>query len=133
MLRLLDRLFGKRHPSHPVSKSAEDLEREAFYALFSGIKLRILSTAPAVPLLGDFGAPTRIGIAEDPLGAMATLGDQRPDACAVCGENLTREDRVPASLEPVFPSGVQYLMPVWVHRLCLESCPETEQQRGVPW
>ena len=133
MLKLLERLFGMRRLSRSAPESTRDGEREAFYALFKGIKLRILATPPAVPLLGNFGAPTRVGIAEDPLDAVGTLGGQRPDACAVCGGTLTHEQRVPASLEPVFPSGVQYLMPVWVHRQCLELCPQTEQQRGVPW
>ncbi len=133
MLRLFDRIFGVRRSPRAEVISPEEAEREAFYALFKGIKLRTLGTPPAVPLLGDFGTPARVGIAEDPVDAMETLSGQRPDACAVCGETLTHQERVPASLEPVFSSGVQYLMPVWVHRHCLESCPQTEQQRGIPW
>jgi hypothetical protein len=133
VLNFLDRFLGGPRTPRSSSDEAVESEREAFYALFKGITLRILSTPPAVPLLGEFGTPTRVGIAEDPLGAMDVLGGPRPEACAVCGLGVGIEERVPASLEPVFPSGVQYLMPVWVHRLCLEGCPQTEQQRGIPW
>jgi hypothetical protein len=101
-----------------------------------GITLRVLPRPPAIPIPGDFGPLARVGIARDPdeleslLGSPAYgLGPQ----CPVCGNTTEGHQRLRGSLQPEFVSGPSFLMPVWIHPTCLEACPDTGEQRGVPW
>jgi L-lactate dehydrogenase complex protein LldF len=109
-----------------------DPDREQWVALFQGIKLRLLPGPPAIPL-SMTGLPLkRVGIAEDP-PEMAKQHFRGSDTCPVCGKSTSEGSRIAASLQPEFVNGMDYLEGVWVHPSCLESCPMTDEQRGIPW
>ena len=112
-----------------------DADRERFWALYRGITLRLLTAAPAIELSHPFGEPVRVGIAQDPLEADQLLPEPIPrqPSCAVCGSLAEVGQRLPASLQPEFANGFSYQVGVWVHPECLARCPDTGEQRGVPW
>ena len=111
----------------------ENEEREKWRALFSGIKLRLLTAPPKVDVYGlEFGELRLVGVSLDP----EEVADQiwrESDVCPICGEKTTPADAIAASLQPEFNSGLSYLMGVWIHRACFEKCPESDEERGVPW
>ena len=115
-----------------VAAEPDEEAREKFDALFRGIKLRILTNPPAIPLSLGCGTPLRVGIAPDPIEVADRLL-RRSDTCAICGEVTMAGERIAASLLPEFENHVSYLEGVWVHQSCLDSCIETDEQRGIPW
>jgi hypothetical protein len=60
-----------------------------------------------------------------------------PPQCAVCGStHFDDGDRLSAQLMPKLDygeKGFEYLMRVWVHGACFESCVETNEPDPVPW
>ena len=57
-----------------------------------------------------------------------------PSECAVCGSNkFETGKRLLALLNPRFEGGFRFLMLVWVHPECFESCIETTELKPTPW
>lgn len=57
-----------------------------------------------------------------------------PETCPVCGsDQFDESDRLSALLIPRFKSGFEFLMGVWVHQFCFQSCQETNEPDPVPW
>jgi hypothetical protein len=116
----------------------QDDDWERWRSHFRGIRRRLLPHGPAAPVDhgGAFGRLVRVTISEDPveIDQHPTGGPQsRKETCAICGTPTTAAFRIAASLEPEFESGLTYLTPVWVHNQCFEQCPQTNEERGVPW
>lgn len=88
------------------------------------------------PLISDTlsaaGAPVSITIALDP-PRFALEGWRSSEVCPLCGESTNRVQRLPATIHPVFESGLSVGIGVWVHRACFERCPDAGEPTPVPW
>ena len=116
---------------HVMSEEEQAQVRSMYY----GIKRRELPGGSKLPVdpTGECGELKRLTISPDPPEAPDWISVYRKDTCPVCGAAAETSDRQPASLEPNFASGLSFLIPVWVHRMCLDQCPESNDQRGIPW
>ena len=58
-----------------------------------------------------------------------------PPECAVCGSSeFEPNERSSALLMPRFDyRDLEYVMRIWVHPKCFESCIETNEPDPVPW
>jgi hypothetical protein len=125
---------------HSAAAVAAQLRR---YAAAKKIKivLRILISEAkvSIPLIDPpdkrFGPLDRVGISlweptADQLQNMLPF----PEICPVCGSGqFNNGERLSALLMPCFKSGFQFLMGVWVHQFCFQSCQETNEPDPVPW
>ena len=108
---------------------------ERMRELCRGITLRLLP-ADAISRLRDdrFGTPKRALIGRDPdeLESMLTIVAREP-VCPICGEATELStDAVRATLEIAYDR-LDIGRLVWTHGECLARCPDTGEQRGIPW
>jgi len=110
-----------------------EAQAEEFRAAFIGIMKRELPNEPRVtPYYPEsWGEPTAVHISPDPI--IEEKFERFTETCPVCGIATDPEQRVPATLEPVFTNGLGFGVSVWTHPACLNACRETTIQRGVPW
>lgn len=71
-------------------------------------------------------------ISEDPPQFSAKMWRQS-DLCPVCGMTTVGSQRLPGTLHPTFSNGYDFLLGVWVHRACFESCPLVDEPAPIPW
>jgi len=74
----------------------------------------------------------QVTIFDDPPEA-AGLVFRSSDTCPICGAPTAGCDRVAASLDLTFASGLTFGMGVWAHRLCFERCADTGIPAPIPW
>jgi hypothetical protein len=55
------------------------------------------------------------------------------ETCPVCGEWTSGHDRIGASLDVTFETGLSFGMGVWVHPACFETCTDTGGPAHIPW
>ena len=117
-----------------------DEERDRIRRAFHGITKRHLPVGATFPLrvgrdaLGSLGEVVGLTISEDPLSE-AHLFYRVREECAVCGAVPSPAVRRPATLSVSIARDrvVEIGVGVWVHQECLETCEQTDQQRGIPW
>jgi len=109
-----------------------DREWEHFRDTFRGIKRRILPSLAHIENDRQLGPIRRAFISSDPPGAEHRLPRTSP-VCPVCGLTPAIEERVAASVEPEYETGFNVMFGAWAHSHCIAACPQTPEDRGVPW
>jgi hypothetical protein len=127
----LRRFFARKPQDAKLAREEE--ERERIYASFRGITRQLLPQQSFVPVdpEGRFGDTKRVTISRDPQTIESWY--RKSEICPICGQATVAGSRTAASLEPEFASGLSFLIGVWVHPECLAKCPQTTEQRGIPW
>ncbi len=115
---------------------AENDERWAWDRAWASMPHRRLLAIPKVADAEAFALEFRAMVSATISLVPAEYSDKpwRPtDTCPVCGATTLGMDRLAATLHPKFASGLSYGLGVWVHPLCFEKCPETEEPTPIPW
>lgn len=136
MLRLWSALLRLLRRRPPVLDRVLDPERQARDARYLGIRNRLLpGPLPAGwAELGLSDAPvTGVRIASEPSVSEGLAAPPVQDTCVVCGQGIDPSSRVRVSLDLTHADGISYAQHAWAHAECFARCPETDEQRGIPW
>jgi hypothetical protein len=111
--------------------------REEWDRTWGAMPHRRLSSPPKIDLetLDRLGNPISFTISLDPtrFHHFRDRVGRASEYCPICGERTFGEDRLAASLNPRWESGLTVTIGVWVHGICFENCPDAGERAPIPW
>lgn len=115
----------------------EAADREAWDRTWRSRPHRRLGSPPRIPLGGTvlrlFGDPAAFTLSLDPPEYRDRL-PRESSCCPICGEpTRAGDERLAATLHPRWSNGLGVGLGVWVHRACIEGCPDADEPAPIPW
>ncbi len=114
---------------------AADQAVDEFRNAWSGRRVRTLQKPLAVSVSELIGLPDAeaIGISLVPTGFEDKLSYLAGPHCPLCGEETGSDSPRAIVVHVRFRGRDSLYVPAWGHSACVDGCPETDTDAGVPW